>query len=819
MKKILIFLSFAVCLAAYCQEQTVRLSDDSRLTKKFTKNYEATSFKSLLEDFTAATGADIKAGNKISGDLIILSVKDKSYAEIMAKIAEHFDFGWEIKGSAPSYSYVLSQPTDAAKREYRNRLDSERKRIAKIREVVAKVAKLSDKEIDGMREKYKEWAKAEPKIDWKKIEEEHNRNDEWQQSPEEKAHQIWQSKPEGQLSDDIRADRRTIAQFLSNLSDQTWDRIAAGDPVSFCTAPRMYQLSLANQWIGTMRDWCAYEPSAGEAPAVEDDASPPAPEDVYQGMNVDPEASIGPSVHPVWSEEQGDVPNGPGVDTNPQSVATVTILVRYGTTNRWMMSSDAGGLSVNLIGMDRRRRSVYVGEYRFDAPTSTPSFFGNAMAAAGIKTSDDTEEKRPEPPPPDYSKDPILGRKVVMPKLVPDVPTDDPTGGMLAVMRHFMQDMIKKDPLNWVAAPTRLAIADSAELCLISDAFDVSNPSQTLGIFAGMQPGGPTKENQRVGQALDEMKANESEDWVVKDGWISLRNREYGYYRPRQMPRDTLVAIYRMASGSEEPTIDQLASLANSANELQYRSLSMNGMDFLMMASTGKALFSPESRAMLRLWSSLSPFHRNTLTAGKPLSIDSLMPNQKANVIDAIREYNAMYGGQGMDFDMSNIGEEQTDDKGPFRSPTSPFDWAERVPQSTSFPLSVSLESTRKNGFYVELADKQGGGAFYHMSISPSMLGDIADVPEDARQQMEQMGMKPKMGREESLKMQFRIHLTDRIAIPVKLSFSKRMPNSDFDIFSPPQDVKDQIAAEKKKRKKMQEDQAAPPTPAEGPGG
>lgn len=277
------------------------------------------------------------------------------------------------------------------------------------------------------------------------------------------------------------------------------------------------------------------------------------------------------------------------------------------------------------------------------------------------------------------------------------------------------------------------------------------------------------------------------------------------------MPRDVLRSISRVTSGKNDISLEELATLANSASELQYRNLPA-GIAFMSFGGSGaQALFSPQGRAVLRFWGTLNPLQRNQFAQGNVIPFHFLTPVQRENLIAALRSPSSPGGGYQsmMDEDFMS-GPNAAKPKEEYAEPPQPFDWTEYIPDSTPMPLSVAAKVKAERGFFMEVTKKGGDASVFHQSIRPFMLESMTKMDEKDKEMTERMGLTPRMGREDQENFTFRIILTDKYAVRVGFKLSHRIPGSEFDPFHPPDDVLMTIKDESEKRKKLQ-DEVPPP--------
>lgn len=782
-----LFLSYILAVAALASAQQpdalTRLASEPKLQARFTKDFPATTIRDFLGAISKETGVTLKAGARTAGDMVILSIRDQTYADVLKRLAEHFDFTWETRGA----EYLLMQSNEAVQRETKLRTEEENRLVAEVKKEVAKEATLSSEEVAKMKEKVMAWLQKEPKIDWEAVGKKHEQQGEnYEDLPEEREYQGWQSLPEGRMTGRLAPDRPMLAKFALGLSDKVWRSLLNGDSVTFCTAPRANQYPLPPQWLATVRQWLAEPPDVGgESPNESLD---------YKFQNM-----IRPNLNPIFER-----PLAPTGQVSPDSVAAVSLMLSYtGPTAMFRREMDAS-LAITLIAMDPARKPIYQLAQAFPSPEAQ---------SLGIGT-DATEA--PEQPLKDYSKDPLLGKKVKLPR-DNRLNSSDEAEQMKAFM-DMMTNMATKDPLNWSKAPIRLALADAMGMSLIADGYD--DGLDAFNIFTiGLGNAGAPVVGDQVGQVLDNFKQESDQEYTIKDGWVALRTRNWAYERPRQMPRPFIFELMAASTGKNDLSMDKLCSLAIGATELQYRSHT-GSFDMPFSIGPQSGLSSASTRSLLRFWGATSIAQRNQFITGRPIPLQMLSPLQRDHILHAVRQ---RAGGFGRGWSMEDFGDydpfRREAEKSAWQKPPQPYDWTEYVPESTPMPLAVSLQFKQSNGFYMDIANKDSGGSMMKMSIEPYMMSSMMEMRPEERDRAEQAGMIPKMGREVVESYTFYIHLTDKIASTVRIRVNHRLPGSEFDPAHPPEDVLQIIKEEKEKRKKMEEQPGDIPVPVEEPGG
>jgi hypothetical protein len=731
------------------QDREVRPAGDPRLQSKCTKNFEATSLADLLKTFAADTGVAIKAGRDTASDMIVLAVKDKSYGEVMQRIAEHFDFTWETGGEAPNVSYALTQSTEQAKREAKLRTEQEMAQLAPIRKQIAKHASLPQAEIDEMIEKRAKWLQERPEVNWEEVAERRERGERGR-SEEEQAYDAWRDREEAGFSWRIAPDRLALARFLNGLSERQWQEIASGDPVTFATSPRRYQKRLPASWLGDVRSWVS--------------------QSQYRRERRPGEPAVGETAIPIPDMSPTQLLRDLPANTPPPEIVVVSVIVRYEGEPMW-----GGDLKASIVAMDALRQPIYYDTVMFSDESGSQWTLPDEDEGDG-----EAAQSRP-----DYSKDPILGRVMKYPKKLQGLFTED-EGAQIGSMLWILEALGEADPYNIVDAPLRLAIADSAGVSLISDVFDqIGGALATFGAFGdlGGAPGG------RVGDELDSLKEL-GVAWKLDNGWIGLRAELWAYLRPRQCPRDLVKKATRVALRGEELGLDDLAALVASATEPQLEG--MNGGDDGMGGLFGpnSALMEPRARAVLRFWHALSKPGRGDLLAGHPLMLNRLASDATEPLIAMLREATDTNGWPGP-FSLG-VFDELDDGQGeapqPWLEPPSPFDWTEYVPQKTRTPLALTLQVDRSDAFYMEVRRK-GGAALIQGTIPQGAIASTIKDISESEGEMASFGVHARAGRQSLEKYTFRIHLTDRYAISVPIVIGFRVPDSEFDPKHPPDDV------------------------------
>jgi hypothetical protein len=750
------------------QDREVRPADDPRLQSKFTKNFEATSLADLLKTFADDTGVAIKAGRDTASDMIVLAVKDQTYGEVMERIAEHFDFTWETSGEAPNVSYALTQSTDQAKREAKLRAEQEMARLAAARQEISEDAALTQAEIDEMMQKCTKWAQEEPEVDWKAVAARRELGNHEESQPET-AHRAWQVREEARMARRMMPDRLALVRFLNKLSERDWQRIASGDPVTYATPSRSYQKRLPASWLKDVRSWVSQSPYAGGPPRGEE------PEDPVARMRL-------PAFEPT--DLFYDLPK----DAPLPTIAAASLILRSEPGFEWY------GISATLVAMDALRQPIFIDEFEFGGWPWPPGL--QMVEGEGTR--------------PDYSKDPILGKVVKYPERMEGLFSRD-EGAQVSAMLTILKRVGEIDPLNIADAPSRLAIADSAGVSMVSDIYDRQGGSfaALFGLDALMGRAGG-----RAGDELDSLKRSAGVTWKLEDGWISLRTDQWAYLRPRQLPRDLAKTLLKLSLKGTEVTLDEVASLVASATELQFEieSLQASG-PMTEMLGPASLLAQPLSRGVLRFWHGLPKQSRNQLLAGQPLLLNRLAPTVRDPLIGLLQEATLSDTQPSMvglsHYSELSIGRPEETPR--WLDPPSPFDWTEYVPQKSPAPLAITLQVEHGDGFYMAM-DLEGTGSLMDLRIPTSAIGPMLEGFADDQAEMAAYGVKPSFGREKVERYTFRIHLTDRYAISVPIVLGFHVPDSEFDPKHPPDDVLRLID----ESKRQMEEELAPPPEDEG---
>ena len=343
--------------SAVSQTAEDQMRAEPKLQVVFSRKFDALPMSDLLAAIAKDTGVNIAAGNRVANDVVVLVVKDKSYFEVLLKIAEHFGFTWQVQTAGTSKQYLLTQSSESVAAEAKLRAQQELARIEPIRKAIAKEAALTDQDLSTYRSKLLEWYRQEPKVDWEKLDEWRSPDEPWRESPEERAYREWQAREEGEFAQYLQPDRRAVVQFISTLGDREWVQLASGTPLSFCTTPRPTQGRLPISWVASTREWLrlSQEPFKLSDP----------PEGPEQGP-ITAEQRLYWDTRPNFSRAlEADLDE----IMVPQKVAivSVTLYVPNGGTTYFGYAGRSGLLQAKLIAMDANRTPLHYAEYSFGA--------------------------------------------------------------------------------------------------------------------------------------------------------------------------------------------------------------------------------------------------------------------------------------------------------------------------------------------------------------------------------------------------------------------------------------------------------------------
>ncbi|MEP0766401.1 MAG: hypothetical protein HRF45_07680 [Fimbriimonadia bacterium] len=766
----------ATSSAAQTAEDQIRA--EPKLQAVFSRKFDALPISDLLAAIAKETGVNIAAGNRVANDMVILVAREKSYAEVLLKLAAHFGFTWQVQTAGTGKQYLLTQSSESVAAEAKLRSQQELARIEPLRKAIAKEAALTEHDLATYRTKLLEWYRQEPKVDWQKLHESRNPDEPWRETPEEKAYREWQGKEEGEFGQFLQPDRRAVVQFISTLGDREWMQLASGTPLSFCTTPRTTQGRLPGSWVANTREWLrmSQEPNSSGGPNEESDQDAIPAE---QRLHWDTMPRFSPSTE-----------GGPEEMVAHQNVAivSITLYMPAGGSSYFGVSGRSGMVQAKLIAMDARRTPLYYSEYGFGAESryARRNREGDDEAGDTLKT-----EK-------DYSHDPVLGKPVKVPQMFRGLDSLD-EGEQAESMMNVLQGFRKQGLFSVLVTPVRHAIAESAGVCLISDAYIGTSAMEFEAPFGPMARG-----EQQVGRLLDTLKASGSIEWKFEDGWITLRTSDWAYWRPRQIPPAVYARLQNVGYGAEM-SFDELVQIASSLTEEQFEGSgpwTLTG--FLAQSRTAASLADASSRSVLRMWGGLSAAQRNALVSGGRIPLQVMTPAARDAIHTLVKRYSETGGMrlfQEWDFEPEPLG---TPLPQPGEAaPPEPYDWTEYIPDKTPMPVAVSLERKTTNGFYMAATMGAGGETVYRMEMPEAQFAAMMSGMEDSLEEMGRFGVGARFGRVVFEDYHFRVHLAPEVVIAVRVGVSHEVPNSSFDPKDPPPDVRRLIEKSKAERERM----------------
>lgn len=768
--------------ATVAQSAEEQMRAEPKLQALFSRKFDAMPMSDLLAAIAKDTGVNIAAGNRVANDTVVLVVKDKSYVEVLLKLAQHFGFTWQVQTAGSSKQYLLTQSSESVAAEAKLRAQQELARIEPLRKAIAKEAGLTEQDLANYRAKLLEWYRQEPKVDWQKLQESRNPDEPYRETPEEKAYREWQGKEEGEFSQYFQPDRRAVVKFIATLGDREWMQLASGTPLSFCTTPRSTQGRLPGSWVANTRDWLrmSEEPYHSVEPAEGRGQDVMSPEERLYWDTIPNFSSLGPEEGPAAIRAHQNV-----------AIVSITLSIPDGGINIFGFGGRTGTVHAKLIAMDAQRAPLVYAEYTFGTE-SRYARFGRIFDDEETATPKDVE---------DYSDHPILGKPVKVPPMFRGLDSLD-EGEQAASMVNVLRGFRTQGLFSVLVTPVRHAIADSAGVCLVSDAYI----GQSTGEFDtpfGLVPRG----EQQVGRLLDALKASGGIEWKLEDGWITLRTSDWAYWRPRQIPPSVYTRLQSVGYGSEM-SFDELAQIATSLTEDQFES-SWPWMrtGFLAQSRTASSLQDVSSRSVLRMWGALSVAQRKALLAGDRVPLQLMTPAAREAIHTLIQrhsEFGSMQVFSGWDTESETPDAPGATSQTPgFAEPAEPYDWTEYIPDKTSMPVAVSLERKTTNGFYMAAtmgADKE---TVYRMELPESQFAAMMSAMDESLEEMGRFGVGARFGRVVSEDYHFRVHLTPEVAITVRVGVSHEVPNSSFDPKDPPPDVKQLIEKSKAERERM----------------
>lgn len=729
---------FAAQDAQMTPEQQLRA--EPALQAVFSRDFDPMPMAALVESLAEETGVGMSAGNKAADDMVLLFVRDKSYAEVLIELAEHFGFKWDVQHAGKKKHYLLTQTSAAAAEEAKERDRLQLERLEKIRADVRKDAAITPEQIEQRKAKLLEWYRRKPK----EPELQPGDSPDWYRSPEWQAHEAWMSSEESEDQQRLKPDRLAIARFLATLKDDVWLRLARGETVSYHTAPRTSQNRLPISWVKDVQAWAA-------------ESEKPLP------VGTDPQA-------PETRAARAVIPTAfnirPGFEEWDLPIASVGLVLQIEEPSVNLFGAGiTTKLTVALVAYDPARRPIRFAAYQFGVPMRFPS----------------TEPDAP-PPPKDYSEHPVLGRYVTVPKVFAALGSPD-QGELRAALRQFTRDMHEKGPLAASVAPLRKAIADATGCSLICDAYQDLLVASLVRSMNELVPAKP-----RVGELLDLLERSDGQKWSLENGWLSMRTKDWQFQRNRTTP-DWVVRTLVTYMQGKRPSLDELTKIAASLTPPQCRGLIPLQRYEMFAGSVGaNSIIGEKALHVLRLWAELSLAQQAALLSGAPISYEELTPAART-ALEALVQLQPI----GMSEEFAEFGY-------PFQwdredgIPTSPrpgmsFDWTEYFPPTPQAPVYLTARLNSYPSYYVRAFTDEGVLAFA-LEPPPSsarrMLRQYTQSSEDGAA----MGMTFRFGKFYADSLILNVHLGDRLAITAAARTSRAGEGEEFTGDALPDEVK-----------------------------
>ena len=707
-----------------------QLSAEPALQAVFSRDFDPMPMAALIEALSKETGVGMSAGNKAADDMVILFVRDKSYAEVLLKLAEHFGFTWELQHAGKAKHYLLTQTSPAAAAEAKERDRLELERIEKIRADARKDASITTEQIEQRKAKLLEWYRRQPKESEPQPEDSPN----WHRSPEWQAYEAWMSSEESEDQQRLKPDRLAIARVLAGLKDDVWLRLARGETVSYHTAPRLLQNRLTASWLKDVQAW-----------AAECDKPLPVGSDPQS-----PETRAARAVIPMVFR----TPLGREESNLPIASVGLVFQIEEPSINLFGAGITAK-LNVALIAYDPDRRPIRTATYQFGVPTRFPRSQPDAI-----------------PPPKDYSEEPILGRHVTLPKVFTALASSD-EGELRAAARQFTRDMYEKGPLAASVAALRKAIADAAGCSLICDAYQdllVASLVRSMNQFAPPRP--------KVGDLLDLLEKRDGQKWTIEDGWISMRTEDWQFQRNRTTP-DWLVRKLVTFMRGERPSLDELAKMASALTPAQCRGLIPLQRYEVFGGSVGaNSIIGQKALHVLRVWAELPVAQRDALLSRAAIPYEVLSPGAKS-ALEALVQLQPL----GMTGGLAEFGYpfqwDREDGIASQQQPGVSFDWTEYFPPTPHAPINLTAKLNTYESYYVR-AYTYDGTLMYSSEPTPSSARQMLRYYTKSNEDMTAMGTTFRFGKFIVESLLLNIHLGDRITVTAAARTSRQAEGEEF---------------------------------------
>ncbi|MEP0766402.1 MAG: hypothetical protein HRF45_07685 [Fimbriimonadia bacterium] len=717
-----------------------QLRAESALQAVFSRDFDPMPMSELIEILSKETGVGMSASNRAADDMVLLFVREKSYAEVLLELARHFGFTWEIQHVGKTKHYLLTQTSAAAAEEAKGRDRFQLERIEKIKADARKDANITAEQIEQRKAKLFEWYRRQPKEPDTGPEEDSN----WYRSPEWLTYQSWLGSDEAEDQERLKPDRLAVAKFVASLSDDVWLRLARGETISYHTSPRTYQSRLSNSWLKDVRAW-----SEGADKPRPDGQDPMGPETRAA-------RAVLPSVYCTRLGREDP--------TLPITSVGLVFQIEEPSVNLF----GAGlvtNLRVALSAYDPARRPIRFAAYQFGVP----------MRWA------EAEREAPSPRK-DYSEDSVLGRYVTVPKVFSALGSPD-EGERREAMRQYTRDMHEKGPLAPSVAQIRKAIADATGHSLICDAYQELLIASLVRSTSRLIP-----EKLRAGELLDILEQKDGQTWRIEDGWIEMRTKDWQFQRSSTAP-PWLVRKLMDFAGGERPTLDDLAALAARLTPAQCRGLIPLQRYEVFAGSVGaNSLIGQRALHTLRLWAELSTAQRDTLLSRGPVPYETLSPGAR-KALEALVQLEPI----GMSGGFAEFGypfEWDKADRIPMGRPYGViFDWTEYLPPLPQRFVYLAARTNATPSYYVRLVADDGSVAFA-MEPPPSGAKRMLRSYSKTSRDMEAMGTTYRFGKFFCDSLIVSVHLGNDTTVTAAARTSRKAEGEEFTGDALPDEVK-----------------------------
>lgn len=733
-----------LCLLTGYQQQGV-FEGDARFAKQISIRAEAESLETVLKNISDKVGAQLLASPALKGDLVILLAQSRTSGEVLNQIAKHFGWVWTREGDSfrlarPSGGDVKESQT-AVKQAIQPLLDQQ----AKAKKEVANPKPINAKAIrDEMEALLKKISKLTP--------DDLESTERWKELL-----------PLYSRLEELRSQLDPFSRFgkiaLATMSDKHIRELETRGRIVLSYRPTPTQQSLsgdANRAAIQLVNYLVEQQQSQKT------ITPTDPEET--------------ELDPYFSPDYGTVIQ-PFVASD---VATVRVCME-GSSQFGMRDS----ISPTVAVLSQSGQILAEG---------FPNFWNQSDSLI--------EDEVGEPPP--YKSDPVNGKlnDALVRSATLKSALEELSGGELAMINYMakmMDTSIKIDPLNPIAKAFT-EIADSANVCLIADAYD-----SAISLSEGHNISGAS-----VAELLTNLSESIDATFKFNGEWVSIRSNDWELKRASTIPRE-LFYKYRDLSGKQLGlTIDQLAEIAASVSDWQYNS---EGLILTLGPASMNATFMGSSSAthyLLRAWNALSPIEKNIFASGASISWGNLNPRTKT----MLGEYLYRDGdGENAYADLSDIDSMIAPQVA--YVPTKPGQDNEITQLLPSGPLAsaaVSIDFVRGDAVTVQF---KAAGKSIPMTMPLTAFASMSTFMQDDQSlgiPIDMSKMKPGISEKLVVKMQLLPDLSRKGSISAAIS----VDGTEFGTFeSLPEAMKKRIKEQEEKLKKLREgmNRGSPPPP------